>query len=318
MCTQSTLSDLARWDALFYRAPNALAALVPALLQRGRLHDGRILDYAGGLLVEEYRGHQTVSHAGAWAGYRAELLRFPQLGWSIALLCNRGDLDPSHLALEIADLILNGATPPADHDGPAADGRPNTGVDVSVSAEKAEASACDGTARAGLYWNEDEGLWRRIALREGRFYYQRDDGSEIAIDTDDAGVPSRLPLPDGDYRIAWHEAGLRLLGPDLPPLEFVRVEPFAPGADELAAIAGRYRSEELGIDWELVLQAGQLWLSSPRDPPLALLPLFDSSFGSHGLRLRVLRDPRGAVAGLRVDAGRARGIGFQRLAGSAP
>ena len=53
MCTQSTLSDLARWDALFYRAPNALAALVPALPQRGRLHDGRILDYAGGLLVEE-------------------------------------------------------------------------------------------------------------------------------------------------------------------------------------------------------------------------------------------------------------------------
>ena len=43
----------------------------------GALNNGEKRDYASGLIIGEYKGLRRVSHGGAWAGYRAELARFP-------------------------------------------------------------------------------------------------------------------------------------------------------------------------------------------------------------------------------------------------
>ena len=42
-----------------------------------RSTSGKKLDYAAGLMMGTYRGLPTVRHGGSWAGYRADLLRFP-------------------------------------------------------------------------------------------------------------------------------------------------------------------------------------------------------------------------------------------------
>ena len=56
--------------------------------ERGYLSDGTQLSYAAGLEIGKYRGLNTVSHAGGDAGYRADLIRFPDQHFSVALLCN--------------------------------------------------------------------------------------------------------------------------------------------------------------------------------------------------------------------------------------
>ncbi len=102
---RSTVGDLVRWAGQF-DAPTALApALIAAMLVRGRLDDGRELDYAAGLEHGEHDGRATVSHAGSWVGFGAELLRFPDEGLAIACLCNFDDSDPESLALAIADAV---------------------------------------------------------------------------------------------------------------------------------------------------------------------------------------------------------------------
>ena len=84
----TTVEDLARWGDNFYHPRVGGAALV-AQLQCGKLNSGKDLDYAFGLVHGMYRGLATVDHDGADAGYRADLLRFPQLHFSAACLATK-------------------------------------------------------------------------------------------------------------------------------------------------------------------------------------------------------------------------------------
>jgi hypothetical protein len=72
----------------------------------GALDDGTALDYGMGLRFTTEDGMAVVSHGGAWAGYRAELLRVPAERLVVVCLCNRDDLQPSRLARQVAKAAL--------------------------------------------------------------------------------------------------------------------------------------------------------------------------------------------------------------------
>src|ERR1700692_3452168 len=60
-------------------------------------------------MIGTYRGLPTVSHSGSWAGYRAQLLRFPKQHFSVACLCNLGNANPTRLAYKVAEVYLGDA-----------------------------------------------------------------------------------------------------------------------------------------------------------------------------------------------------------------
>jgi CubicO group peptidase (beta-lactamase class C family) len=74
---QSTVLDLARWDAELGHPKVLSKSLVQALRTPGRLSDGTPIAYALGQISNEYRGQPRVSHGGAFGGYRAMLAHFP-------------------------------------------------------------------------------------------------------------------------------------------------------------------------------------------------------------------------------------------------
>ncbi|HLY19426.1 MAG TPA: serine hydrolase domain-containing protein, partial [Bryobacteraceae bacterium] len=88
----TTVGDLAQWDENFYHPRVGGRELVEQQLQRGKLNNGKELDYASGLVHGKYRGLPTVDHGGADAGYRADLIRFPEQHFSVACLCNAGEI----------------------------------------------------------------------------------------------------------------------------------------------------------------------------------------------------------------------------------
>jgi hypothetical protein len=47
-----------------------------------------------------------VSHGGSWAGYRSDLIRFPDRKLSVVCLCNLGSTNPSGLATQVAEIYL--------------------------------------------------------------------------------------------------------------------------------------------------------------------------------------------------------------------
>ena len=73
------------------------------MLRSGILNDGNAVGYGGGLFLSNRNGLASVSHGGGWAGYRSELLRFPERRLSVIVLANRDDVDACALAAEGRD-----------------------------------------------------------------------------------------------------------------------------------------------------------------------------------------------------------------------
>jgi len=102
----TTVEDLAQWDANFYSARVGGKALIQQLQVPGTGTDGVKFDYAFGLHIDEYKGVKRGRHGGVFAGYRAEMIRFPDRQFSVAVLCNSSSITPTKLVNEIADMYL--------------------------------------------------------------------------------------------------------------------------------------------------------------------------------------------------------------------
>jgi CubicO group peptidase (beta-lactamase class C family) len=103
----TTVEDLRLWDENFYTGIVGGKNLLARMQIKGKLNNGKEIDYASGLVIGEYRGLKTVEHAGADAGFRSEILRFPDAHFSVVVLCNAGEADPTNLARKTADIFLN-------------------------------------------------------------------------------------------------------------------------------------------------------------------------------------------------------------------
>ena len=103
---QSSVEDLAKWEANFGTATVGGPRLIELLTTRGRLNDGSDIDYTAGLSRSAYRGTTRLSHGGAWAGYRAQVTRFPAEQVGILLTCNRADAATGSLADKVADIFV--------------------------------------------------------------------------------------------------------------------------------------------------------------------------------------------------------------------
>src|SRR5439155_10486882 len=93
----TTVEDLPLWDENFYNPRAGGPAMIKQLLERGKLNNGEQLDYAFGLVIGRYRGLATVDHAGGDAGYRSDMIRFPEQHFTVACVCNLAGSDPSGL-----------------------------------------------------------------------------------------------------------------------------------------------------------------------------------------------------------------------------
>ena len=105
----STVEDLYLWDMNFYnnKLGESGQGIIQKMQQDGLLNNGESCGYAFALNNGNYKGLKTVSHSGALAGYRAQLMRFPEQHFSIIILANRDDADPTGLSYQIADLFLS-------------------------------------------------------------------------------------------------------------------------------------------------------------------------------------------------------------------
>lgn len=107
----TSVEDLFLWDQTFYT--NVLGKDVMDMIQTpGTLDNGTKIEYAWGLRVLSHRGLKVVEHGGAWAGFRAEILRFPDQRFSVIALSNRADFDGS-TAMQIAEIYLGDRMGPA-------------------------------------------------------------------------------------------------------------------------------------------------------------------------------------------------------------
>ena len=182
----TTIEELQRWDENFYDGTVGGAEVLRWLQTPSRLGDGSPLTYALGLVVGDYRGLRSVRHGGSWAGYRAELLRFPDEHASVAVLCNVADANPSRLASRVADIVLAGRLGAPEE--PPAPSRATAGGPGRADDEPREVPS-RGAERlvdfAGDYVSDELDVRYTLAVDSGRVVVRL------------AGVPERPLIPAG-------------------------------------------------------------------------------------------------------------------------
>jgi len=107
----TTVGDLALWDHNFSSGQVGGEQLLADMQSKGLLNDGKPIDYASGLSINTYRGLKTVGHGGADAGYRTNILRFPDQRLTVIILANAADLNVFTLTQRVADIFLADSFP---------------------------------------------------------------------------------------------------------------------------------------------------------------------------------------------------------------
>jgi CubicO group peptidase (beta-lactamase class C family) len=299
----TTVEDLARWDSNFYEPAVGGRTLLDTLHTRGILTSGDTLEYALGLIIGEHRGLPTVSHGGSWAGYRAELLRFPGQRFSTVVLCNLASTDPGTLAREVAEIYLAGEME-----------APEEGRAASADSTGFRLPAAAFTHYAGTYRNPATGDVRRLTVADGKLvadaFGQQFDAVPLSSERFRlADLPVTLSFAFDDTGRA-----VRLLqsisGGDAT--EYLRIEPVTLSAAELSGYRGTYASEEIGTDYTLALENGALILRRPNTGDRTLVPTLTDEFVAGSLILRFTWDGSGRVTGFVLNAGRTQNLRFER------
>lgn len=292
----TTVGDLLKWNENFVSPKVGDAAFVALQQEAGRFSDGRPHGYAFGLTVGTYKGLREVAHSGATAGYRSDLLRYPDPHVSVAVLCNAGNANAVAYAHDVADLYLAGR------------------IKSSVPSATHTLTASEVEAVEGLYRNTSTGTILRIVRAEAKPGAETTGGASASPAS--ASPASPAPASSASGAIA-----LRLdRGPALTPTSatsfvigqgntfavdargqarltdsagtvdvYERVPVAKPDAQALQALAGVYVSPDAEATFHVKADGATLILERRPDAKLTLTPLYADAFTNPDLGLVIFR-----------------------------
>ena len=300
----TTVEDLAFWDENFYHPRVGEADFLSHMLERGTLNNGEKLNYAFGLFLGKYKGLPTVDHAGGDAGYRSDLTRFPDQHFSVAVLCNAGDSDPTSITRKIADIYLAQQISSAD----------TTEAPPPIQPTLQQASRI-----VGLYWDRENDQFVKSYLKDGelRAALSEDQDfklslvSEMHFQLADVSFGEEVnltfePVIHGKTKLLLETSG------DQKPAVYEAVEPFTPTSAELSECTGDYVSEELNSVYRIIMQEGKLTLTRMKYKPAPLEPRVRDAFSSSLGTIRFTYDANQHISGFLLNAARIRNLRFSR------
>lgn len=309
----TTVEDLSLWDQNFYlnKLGKGGQTLLDRIQTRGVLNSGEKLEYAFGLGIGTYRGLKTVSHGGAFVGYRADMIRFPDQKFTVICLSNLSTFNPTGMARKVADIYLAGEF--SEEARPAAQA---PGLKKSVVKPTAE----ELDRKTGLYYSKDRDSFWRLVVEDGKLVIRAPTAS-FPLSPMSPALFSAEDLPfslEIEFRedFGGNPVALELRQEGVPPLMFERIVPFEPSETQLRAYAGEYYSDEVRAAYRIILQEGRLRLEHanpfkdyPREP---LDPVLIDRFQVGGLKVNFHRSASGVVESFTLDAGRVKNIRFER------
>ncbi|CAM1364055.1 conserved protein of unknown function [Tenacibaculum soleae] len=254
----TTINDLAKWDASFYDTSLFNKDFWNQMLQLGTLNNGKKIPYASGLAFRNYKGLKVIHHSGSFVGYRTQFIRFPKAKFSVIVLANRTDTDPSKLAYQTADLFLKDqykSNNTIKKEKPAS--KKSNEKEVFVTLSEKELKVFEGD-----YWDNKSKSSRKLVVRDGMLNYVRSNGRATKM----------RPIAKNKFQ---------MIGPRVPviltvntkaknfsiklqnaaPTKFVAYQPETIySKEDLKTYAGEYYSVELDVVYSLKMKKNSIVL----------------------------------------------------------
>jgi CubicO group peptidase (beta-lactamase class C family) len=293
----TTPTDLLKWARNFEDKLVGGNEFVSQMSVRGELNNGDLIAYAFGQRHGMYRGQKIISHSGGEAGYTAHLLRFPELNFNVAVMCNTL-VDVKALSLKLADLLVGVKLGP-----PAA---------RNTETEYKEITG-DFQDKVGLFWNEElhsavdfELRDERIKIKYGHWSYQM------------------IPISNSRFRVLYtgSEIDFGSDGEQVTIIDgqgnratYIRTEPYSQSLERLQKYVGTYRSNELDVLYRILVSDGnQLTLKILKhNEPQILNPQIRDVFVGKDVTIRFSRDKNLSVSGFSISMGYIRNLIFYKI-----
>jgi CubicO group peptidase (beta-lactamase class C family) len=304
----TTINDIKKWDRAYYNSEVLSQDFWKMMTEQAVLNNGEVIDYASGLFISEYKGLKTISHGGAFVGFRAELLRFPDQQLSIAIFANRGDANPSGMANQVADIMLKGSLIDT-----------NTATQDAIKNIKNNSfiklSATELKNYAGNYWNENDSYARKIYVKNDTLRYYRNEDNETALMPISANEFKMINV-SADLLIRFdnkEKSSMTVIVNGGKPEFFDTYQPIVYTTQELANFEGTYYSKELDVFYSLKLEDDlfNLYINDSKKSPLKSImkDLFSNDdYGS----FQFTNDQEGKLIGFRLAAGRVKNLKFEK------
>jgi Beta-lactamase len=297
----TSVEDLYLWDQAFYNYKLG-KELMDFLPTTGTLNDGKKLDYAFGLFLGEHKGLKTVSHGGAWAGFRAGFVRFPEQRFSVICLTNLATQNPDDLCYKVADIYL-------------ADLIQDKPKEEKKKAEPITLSKQELEEKVGNYKDQRFGIWISTSMKDDKLRLTAmglDLGltpvSRTLFEAQNAPVDISVEFqPDAKGKTS--RALINVAG--VERYNLIKAAPLAPlTAAQLKEYEGDYVSEELlTAKYRFVADKASLVVKFRSFPPTPFKAMAADQFAQHGFGIDFVRQGK-KITGFKLNMERVAGIEF--------
>ena len=282
----TTVGDWLKWNAML-ESRSMGASLVDELEKTVPLSDGRKINYALGLTINNYAGLREISHSGSTAGYQTFLARYPDKKVSIAVLCNGTAPSATVLAHRIADEIFDNFPDPP------------------FSVPKINADEIQ--KYTGLWRNEKTHLPANIIEDKG---LMRLNGAAL--------FPSNGGFMAGSAKINFTmgsdgKAASFTIANGNELNKFIAEKEWIPTKAELDSFAGQWFSDEVGAGFSFVIEGDKSYLVQRPATRLLLKPLYKDHFSTAGYVIWFTGNQKGKIDTLHVGGSRMRNMPFMRV-----
>jgi len=289
----STTEDLLRWVEHLENQTLGSPDVVALMNQQGILEDGVPIAYGFGLVHGNYRGLKTISHSGAWAGFRTALLHFPDHEYTVIILGNDASMNATDLAYQVAEFHLgvfmsseSNSTVPSGHFTP--------------------------DDYAGIY-DFSPSLLLQLTI---------EDSSLIAILPPHSGAPVEVTGKDSlsidilDEPILFtRDSTGTVTHASTHNFESER-SPFSKEIPPPAILEGCYMSQELATSYIIEIQDDTLVATGPRGQQHTLKRAFETVYTSNSWTMPVVRffqdPPSQTISHLEINSPRNYNVRFER------
>ncbi|WP_178986541.1 serine hydrolase domain-containing protein [Winogradskyella helgolandensis] len=103
----SSVNDMAVWMQMLNEQILEFKSLSEFLKTTETLISGKNAKYARGLMLDNYKGYETINHSGYGFGGRSQLITVPEKQIGIIVLTNSQGIDAPRIAYQILDILLD-------------------------------------------------------------------------------------------------------------------------------------------------------------------------------------------------------------------
>ena len=300
----TTIKDLKIWDDAFYNSTVLSKSFWEMMTRQGILNNGEQIDYASGLFIGNYKGLKMIRHGGAFVGFRAEMLRFPEQHVTIAILANRSDARPSSLANKVADIVLKDVIPAQEKI------QTDDGVVPARQPEKLNLEQLAGNyeLQAGMVLKvtiENDTLVVEQSWDKVDYHIVRTDGNTFVIPHNDGILFTFSKVEDGfSQQLEVLQSGNKM--------HLYRKPTMDPSQVNLADYAGDYYSQELDVTYHFRLEDDILVVQIDKKATAACSISGPDAISMYLGLARFLRSG-GKITGFELDSGRVKNLKFEKL-----